>query len=204
MTRDQLTERLLQGDEAALAELFKTLNPVVVGLAAAISGNRATGEEVAQEAWLTVIDRIESFRHESILRTWILTITANKARTRARRDARSVSLNHNSDVTAGRDRFNENGKWIDPPARWDILTPERILAGRETWRLVEEEIKSLPSIQQAILALTEKADITPREAARILGLSPGNLRVHLHRAREKIRRRLEAEWRVEKNISDDV
>ncbi len=189
-------ERLLSGDEAAFAEVYAALNPPMLRVAGAITGSAATAEEIAQETWMAVIGGLDGFEGKSSFKNWVFAILSNKARTRARRDGRNVALvlepeNPDTTTEALRERFNESGQWSNPPELWDEITPERILAGRQAWRIVQEVCETLPPVQQAILALMEGEKMPASEIGTLLGLSTGNVRVHLHRARERIRQVLE-------------
>jgi len=194
MSDTELYARLALGDEDAFADLFAALDPSLARVATAITGNRAIAEEVTQETWMAVIAGIDKFEGKASLKNWIFAILSNKARTRARREGRTQSLDlppEGDDADLPAHAFRPNGSWAEPPALWDEITPERTLAGREAWRIVTAAITTLPATQQAILDLMQGEKIPASEVAMILGLSEGNVRVHLHRARERIRRVLD-------------
>ena len=194
----ELHVRLMNGDKAAFTKVFGTLNPSLVRVAMSITGNRATAEEVAQETWLSVIEKLDTFKGDAPLRHWILRILSNKARTRATRDAKTTTL---APMDAGPpDQFTDAGDWTVPPSLWDEITPERILSGRQSLSLVQEAIKRLPDTQQAILTLLQHEEMSEAECAEILGITPVNVRVQLHRAREKIRQVLDDEIKTQKNV----
>ena len=194
----QLHVRMMNGDQAAFTEVFGTLNPILIRVAMSITGNRATAEEVTQQTWLSVIEKLDTFKGDAPLRHWILRILSNTARTRATRDGKTTSL---TPPDAGSsDQFTDNGEWAVAPSLWDEITPERILSGRQTWELVQEAIKGLPSSQQAILTLLEQERMSAIECAAILDMTPANVRVQLHRAREKIRHVLDDEIKTQKHL----
>jgi len=198
MPRDTVFEDIRAGNESAFAEAYGALNPSLLRLAHAITGSRATAEEVAQETWMTVIDGAAPFEHRSSFKNWVFAILSNKARNRSRRDGRTVSLEPEPDSQdADADpRFTQAGHWQTRPTLWEEITPERILAGRQSLHLVQEIINSLPATQQAILALIEGEKMSFATIGGLLDLSEGNVRVHLHRAREKIRCDLEKHIRA--------
>ncbi len=201
---DQLIERLKQSDEAAFAAIYGIHNDAMVRLAHAITANRASAEEIAQDSWLAIIKGIDGFQGRASLRNWIFKITANKARSRARRDGRSRPLN--AAAHAGEspdDRFTADGSWAEPPALWDEITPERILAGRQAWQQVLAIIDDLPPMQQAILSLMEGGRMPAAEIAALLDTSAGNVRVQLHRARETIRDRIDRDLSSEGRMKKD-
>jgi len=199
MPPSQLHDRLLQGDQSAFEEIFGDLNPILLRVAVSITGNRATAEEVTQDAWLSVIENLQSYKGDAPLRHWILKILSNKARSRATRDGKTETLDlEDSGSRVSQNMFTESGNWAVAPALWDEITPERVLAGRQSLQLVREAIQRLPPSQQAILTLLEQEKMSANACAVLLGISPANVRVQLHRAREKIRQVLDEELRTEK------
>lgn len=196
MVTAPLHTRILAGDEAAFVDLFKQLNPNLIRVAHSITGNRASAEEVAQETWLAVLEKLHSFKGEAPLHHWILRIASNKARTRGTRDARTAPLA----PPDPKGQFTDAGTWAEPPSMWDEITPERLLAGRQTWQRVCDVIQTLPAMQQAILSLLEQEKMSAADCAEILATTPANVRVHLHRAREKIRQTLDAQEEIKKPV----
>ena len=77
-----------------------------------------------------------------------------------------------------------------PPARWETLPEERLLS-QETLRRVAEAIELLPPAQRAVIRLRDVEGWDADEVCELLGLSHGNQRVLLHRARSKVRAALE-------------
>lgn len=196
-----LLARLRTGDEDAFMELVDRYGPLMLRIALSHVSSRAVAEEVVQEAWLGVLKSLGRFEGRSSLKTWILRIVANQARTRGARERRSVPLS----ALAGEDgepavdpaRFRPSddplypGGWTLPPHSWAGLPEERLLAG-ETLQLVREAIERLPPRQQEVILLRDVVGWEAAEVCDALGVSEGNERVLLHRARSKVRSRLEA------------
>lgn len=162
----------------------------MIRVAATIVDSRATAEEVAQETWLAVLQNIGGFEGRSSLAGWIYTILINKARTRARREGRSVSFDAggaDNDLTAA---FDGHGRWKETPELWDEITPERIVAGRRLAEHLRAAIDALPPAQRAVIVLRVQQGLEPAEICALLGISDGNMRVLLHRARLSLRARL--------------
>lgn len=189
--REEHVVRLLSaGDHAAFAAVYRKYNTAVIRLAGAILRNHASAEEVAQDAWVSVLRNIETFEGRSSLAAWIFTIVANAARSRARRDGRSVSFNDVDGSDGLADAFDGTGHWAQVPALWDDITPERIVAGRQLLDRVKEAIDTLPEAQRAVLTLRMHTELGSAEVCEILQISEANARVLLHRARVSIRNRL--------------
>jgi RNA polymerase sigma-70 factor (ECF subfamily) len=81
-----------------------------------------------------------------------------------------------------------SGNWAQPPMPW----PDARLESGEVVALVREALDSLPEAQQTVMALRDVADWDPDEVCELLGISMGNQRVLLHRARSRVRGFIEA------------
>lgn len=187
-----LLARLRKGEEAAYRELLGRHQRMLLAIAEAVLRNRATADEVVQDTWLAVVTHLPGFDGQARLSTWIVQILLNKARTRAKRDRRWTSF---ADAMAPEDLghderqdcFLANGHWTAPVTRWDVLDPERIVAGRELWSYVAKALDGLPAAQRAVVTLRDVEGLDTAEIERLLGLSSANVRVLLHRGRTRLR-----------------
>jgi RNA polymerase sigma-70 factor (ECF subfamily) len=195
-----LLARLRCGDEAAFLELVRRYGPVMHRLALSYVRSPAVAEEVVQDAWIGVLGSLERFEGRSSLRTWLLRILANRARTRGAREARclpfSALARDGDDAPAVEpDRFQGPdgrfpGGWAAFPTPWDSVPEERLLA-RETLAEVDAAIRQLPPRQQEVIVLRDVEGWSAEEVCDALALSPANQRVLLHRARSRVRASLE-------------
>src|SRR5262245_10438809 len=183
----ELLTRLRAGDEAAFMELVDRYGPLMLRIALMYVPTRALAEDVVGEAWLGVLQGLDRFEGRSSLKTWILRIVANRARTRGARERRSVPLS-SLEPAVDPERFAADGAWSDPPTTWG---PEERLLGKETLEKVREAVAQLPPRQQEVILLRDFAGWEPEEVAQALDISEGNQRVLLHRARSKVRTELE-------------
>ncbi len=183
-------DRLKAGDEAVFGMLYTRHTPSMIRVAATIVNSRATAEEVSQETWIAVLKNIGGFEGRSSLAGWIFTILINKARTRARRDGRSVSFDEGGEGNNLSAAFDGHGRWKEMPELWDEITPERIVAGRRLAEHMRDAIDALPPAQRAVIVLRVQQGLEPSEVCEALGLSDGNMRVLLHRARLSLRAKL--------------
>jgi len=185
-----LVARLRAGDDAAFEGFYALHNPSMVRVAATIVSSRATAEDVAQEAWVAVLRNIAGFEERSSFAGWLFTILVNLARTRARRDGRTVSFDDDGDGNGLEAAFDGHGRWRRMPELWDEITPERIVAGRRLADRLDELIDGLPPGQRDVLVLRVQRGLDPPEVCALLGLTEANMRVLLHRARVTLRARL--------------
>jgi RNA polymerase sigma-70 factor (ECF subfamily) len=189
--------RLRQGDDAAYRALIQRFHASLTSVAAAIIGSRAQAEEVVQDAWVAVFTGIGRFEGRSSLTTWLFSIVLNRARTRIGRESRTVALPALLDGSAPGERavpvtaFRPDGHWVETPALWDELSPERLVAGRQLWDHAMAAIETLPAGQKAVLTLRDLEGQDAETTCALLGISPENQRVLLHRARGRVRQTID-------------
>ena len=195
-----LLARLRAGDEEAFARLVESCHATMLAVAQAHVRSRAIAEEVVQEAWLGVIRGLDAFEGRSSLKTWILRIVVNTAKTRGVREARSVpfaSLAAEGDgvpaVDADRFRGPEDpytGGWKVFPANWHRL-PDEALHQRETLAVIVATIAALPPAQRAVIRMRDVEGCSAEEVCDALSVSEGNQRVLLPRAMSRVRAAIE-------------
>ena len=193
---DALVKALQSGDERVFTELVERWSSMMLRLALVHVESRAIAEEVVQEAWLTVLRSLDRFERRSALRTWVLGIVANLARSRARAERRAIPLPSD---TAGPsvdpmrflppDHPRWPHHWAAEPVRW--RTPEDQLLAAETRSVILEAIEVLPAAQREVLVLRDLEGVSAAEAGNILGVTDTHQRVLLHRARSRVRNALE-------------
>ncbi|WP_371368922.1 RNA polymerase sigma factor [Pseudomonas sp. QL9] len=182
-----LLARLRNGEEQAFRELVDTYQGAMRAVAYAIVG--ASGaDEVVQDAWLAVVRHLDGFQERSSLKTWLLTITANTAKSRLRQVRREVSLD---DLPAPHgsiddNRFAADGHWSAAPLAWHSDSPEALLAEDELRECLEKTLLSLSEMQRSVLLLRERQGLELEEICNLLELSLSNVRVLLHRGRLKL------------------
>lgn len=186
-----LVERLGSGDRTAFESVYRKHNAAMVRMCSGIVRNRATAEEVVQDTWVAVLKGISGFEGRSSLAGWIFAILVNKARSRAGRDGRMVSFDGEGEDDGLAAAFDGRGRWKDMPELWETLTPERIVEGRSILSHVTAAIETLPPAQRSVLILRGQQQLEPTEVCAILGISEGNMRVLLHRARLSVRKALD-------------
>jgi len=201
-----LVAALRRGDERAFAGLVDELSGPLIRLALAHVPSRAIAEEVVQDTWVGVIRGLDRFEGRSSLRTWIFQILLNNARTRGKREQRTLPFSalgraeEGDEPAVDADRFQGRrgeypGHWARPPAEWD--SPEVRLAGEDARRVMLDAITALPERQREVLALRDIQGYSAAEACNALELTETNQRVLLHRARSKVRAALERHFDAE-------
>ncbi len=189
---EELIPRLLAHDDAAYAQLVSAYHGLMVHLARAIVGP-AIADEVAQEAWLAVIRALPRFERRSSLKTWILRIVSNTAKTRLRHESRTVNLEDalGDQTSIDPNQFNAFGRWASPPAVWHADTPDDLLASQELRACIDASLDALPPMQRAALTLRDMQGLDMESICKVLEVSESNGRVLLHRARNRVQAAIE-------------
>lgn len=192
---DAVLTRLLAGDESAFSELVGTYHGSLLRLALTFVADRGAAEDVVQETWLGVIKGLPTFERRSSLKTWIFRILANRGRTRGARDGRFVNFSTLAEAdeaaTDLADRFSAEGRWTQPPSKWQEANSEDLLLQDEVVGCLEEAIASLPPNQRSVVTLRDIEGVDAVDVCNILEISETNQRVLLHRARMKVRAMVE-------------
>lgn len=184
----ELVARLRAGEEDAFAALVAMYQSRLLRLAGTVVDSRAVAEEVVQDTWLAVVRGVARFEGRSSFKTWLFHILLNRARTTAGREHRTTAL-VGGDLD---DRFDAHGAWTVPPVPWSDQVDDRIVAEHLAHR-VREILPTLPDGQREVVVLRDIEGFSPSEVSELVGVSDGNQRVLLHRARARIRQLLDAE-----------
>ncbi|HSJ44509.1 MAG TPA: RNA polymerase sigma factor [Euzebyales bacterium] len=191
-----VVDALRTGDDAAFGALVARHHTAMVAVAMRYVHDRAVAEDVTQETWIALWERIDTFEGRSSLKTWLFAVLTNRARSHWRRQVRVVPGLGDDDggPAVGGDRFRSPGDgwpghWSRPPMEWDL--PAALLEADELRQVVAREVRSLPAGQHAVITLRDIEEWTAAEVCEALDLSPGNQRVLLHRARSRVRAALD-------------
>ncbi|HZA49210.1 MAG TPA: sigma-70 family RNA polymerase sigma factor [Myxococcaceae bacterium] len=194
----ELVRRLREGDEQAFVTLVNAWHSRLLRVARGFVSTDAVAEEVVQDTWRALIERLEGFEGRSSLDTFLFRILLNRARTRGEREKRSVPLSSLEDEERSRPtedmlrrRFDARGMWSAAPQPWEEENPERLAERKEIVRLIHAELENLPPGQRTVLVLRDIEGLDPEEVCSTLEITETNQRVLLHRARTRIRLALE-------------
>jgi RNA polymerase sigma-70 factor (ECF subfamily) len=170
-----LVMRAKQGDETAFAALFELHKKRVYSLCLRMTGNVVEAEDLAQDAFIQVFRRLETFRGDASFSTWLYRVVVNTVLMKLRkRRLKEVSLDepvHLESSSVPRDVGRDDGELIG--------TVDRISLNRA--------IEDLPRGCRRIFLLHEVEGYEHHEIARMLRCSVGNSKSQLHKARLKMR-----------------
>jgi RNA polymerase sigma-70 factor (ECF subfamily) len=167
-TRDEdLVRRYLSGDRAAFAALVERHERRVYNLALRMTGREEDARDAAQEAFLTVLRKLSSFRGEAAFTTWLHRVTVNACYDLLRKRQRAPLL----------ERGDEDLPAPEPPPEPDHA---------ETMSLsidVQRALMEVPQDFRAVMILHDVQDLPHEEVAAILGIPVGTVKSRLHRGR---------------------
>jgi RNA polymerase sigma-70 factor (ECF subfamily) len=135
--------------------------------------------DAVQEAFATALEHAGDFRGEASLGTWLHRIVYNKAIDLLRRRSKETALPDEETVPGADDDLARSPSWSRPP--------DEILLGAESVAALERAVLELTPVQRVVFEMREVEGRTTDEVAEVLDIPPGTVRVHLHRARMRLR-----------------
>ncbi len=186
----RLIQKLRAGDQTAFRHVVSEYNAIMLSVARAIVGE-AFADEVVQDAWVSAIKALPKFEARSSLKTWLLHIVSNGAKTRVKRENRSFSLDDGWEAESA-DKFDHTGHRYDDVLPWEQETPDALLENEQLQNIIDNTFQSLPALQRAAITMYDMEGIEMKEICNILDVSSSNVRVLLHRARTTLHHAIES------------
>jgi RNA polymerase sigma-70 factor, ECF subfamily len=186
----RLVEGARAGDEQAFVTLVERYQGPLVRLARTYVPTDAVAEEAVQETWMGVVRGIERFEGRSSFKTWLFRILVNRARSAGAREPRDVPLDQQGPSVPPA-RFDDRGGWAQPIEPWE-QSDDRLVAASCS-KALAAALALLPPRQREVVLLRDVEGLESTEVCRVLGITEGNQRVLLHRARSRLRGTLESE-----------
>jgi RNA polymerase sigma-70 factor (ECF subfamily) len=181
-----LVDALKRGDQAAYTQAVSTYTAGMLAVAR-FYVDTSTAEEVVQDCWVTVIDAIGRFEGRSGLKTWLHRIVANRCKNKLRGSHREIPTDFSERLDPELDsRFNAAGRWATPPKLRFDESADALLENGALSDCLDKHLGHLPEAQRSALILYEAHQRKSEDVCNILDVSASNLRVMLHRARQKI------------------
>lgn len=178
---DQLLDRLREGDELAFAQVFHLYKDMVYTLALKLLTDKSESLDITQEVFLTLFRKIDSFRGDCSLKTWLYRVTVNHVAGRNR---------------WWRRRFRRNTISLDlpleeRPASLDLSephpSPARECQSHELREAIEAGLRRLPFDQRVAAVLRDVEGLSYEEIAAVTGAGLGTVKSRISRAREQLR-----------------
>ena len=185
---NEVISRLLQGEQNVYGELVTRYQGYVFTLVMRMIKSREDAEEVAQDIFVKAYRSLADFRGESKFSTWLYTIVNTTCITFLRKKKLEV---HSLD----------NEKVFDVADSKDSGFSANMIEQKSRVRMVNEAIAMLNPDDAEIITLFYKAEQNLEEIARILAIESNTAKVRLHRARGRLKEKMEKHFSEEvKNI----
>jgi RNA polymerase sigma-70 factor (ECF subfamily) len=191
-TQDRrLVAGLQAGDPAAVQELARRYGPRIQQLAMRHMKNREDAEEVTQDVLLKVHRKIDAFRGDAALSSWIYRITFNTAMSRLRQNrAARTAAQERERVLAALEVDGQHTRTPKEAADWSALPDEQVMRAQLREALAAA-VRELPEIYRAPVVLRDIEGLTTEEASSLLKVKDQTLKSRLHRGRLMLREKLE-------------
>ncbi len=182
---ERLHQELLLQSSEAVEELVARFGPKTYRLALRITGKPEDAQEVTQDVLWRVVRKIDTFKGESALGSWIYRITANAAyqKIRGRRDRFEISWDEMLPA------FDGDGHFVEPVRDWTQAFEDPALQTEARTRL-RDAIDSLPPDYRTAFVLHDMEGLPNPEVAELLGISLPAVKSRVHRSRLFLRQRL--------------
>jgi RNA polymerase sigma-70 factor (ECF subfamily) len=188
--REQHVERDLIGrmrarDGSAVSDLAATYGPRIQQLAFRYLKNWEDAEEVAQDVLMKVYRKIDAFRGDAALSSWIYRITFNTAMSRLR----TARFSRPAEVHTQELEIDSPDRVTPEPADWTSLADDQVMRAEMRHALIAA-LTHLPTVYRAPVLLRDIQGLSTEEASAVLRVKPQTLKSRLHRGRLILRQHL--------------
>src|SRR5512141_2668900 len=182
---EALLESLRKGTPGAVDEPLRLYQGKIFNLAMSILKNESDAEEAAQDVFMTVIRKADTFQGNSAFYSWMYRICVNTCpmRLRGKRRNETVSIEEFMPV------FTDEGMHASPMDDWSKEV-ERDALNEELGQMIRKYTEELSEKYRVVFVLSDVEGLSNEETARILGLTVPAIKSRLHRARLYMRERL--------------
>ncbi|MBS1665044.1 MAG: sigma-70 family RNA polymerase sigma factor [Bacteroidetes bacterium] len=184
LTDTEIIKRVLQGEQALFAGLVERYQQYVFTLVYRFTDNREDAEEISQDVFVKAYRSLADFRGEAKFSTWLYTVVRTTCITFLRKkklDTTSIDNERTALQLENRDSgFSANQ--VEQKSRH---------------AMINAAIKLLSPDDSQLITLFYKGEQSLEEIGQIMGLDPNTIKVKLHRARNRLREKLEKHFSYE-------
>ena len=177
-TDTEIISRVLKGEQQVYAQIVERYQSYVFTLVLRMVESREDAEEVAQDIFVKAYRSLADFRGESKFSTWLYTIVRTSCITFLRKKKLQTTSIDNEKISVQIENHESSFK-------------ANLVEQKSKQAMVNEAIKMLSNDDAEIITLFYKAEQSLDEMAKILRLEPNNVKVKLHRARQRLKEKME-------------
>ena len=180
-----LAAMVQQGHREAFRHIMQRSNQRLFRIARSVVHDDTEAEDVVQESYMRAYDKLDTFRGDSKLLTWLTTIVLNEARGRLRKRHNMVGLEQ-IDLAP-----DDSHQVLQFPAKFGTEDPAASTARAQIRQLLENAIDELPAAFRIVYVMREIEDCSVEETATQLEILPETVKTRLFRARRLLRTSLQ-------------
>jgi len=184
---NEVLSRVLRGDQQAYAEIVKRYQSFVFTIALRYTPNREDAEEIAQDCFVKAYRSLSDFRGDAKFSTWLYTIVTTTCLTFLRKKKLETHSLDNEKVFEAADSLDSGFRANQVEQKSKVT-------------MVNKAITLLSPDDAQIITLFYKAEQSLEEIGQIMGLEPNTVKVRLHRARQRLKEKMEKHFTEE--VSD--
>lgn len=184
LSDEMLAQSILDGETAAFEELLNRYKKSVFTIAYRMMGNYHEAEDISQEVFVSVYNKLYQFDRSKKFSPWIHRIAVNTCISTMRKRNKVVALNFDESFIPHYD-LEQNELSEDPH-----LVFER----KELKTDIDAALMELPESYRTVIILRYQLDLKNQEIADIMGVSRENVEVKIHRARKALRKIIITRW----------
>jgi RNA polymerase sigma-70 factor (ECF subfamily) len=184
LSDEMLAQQILEGDTAAFEELLNRYKKSIFTIAYRMMGNYHEAEDIGQEVFVTVYNKLYQFDRSKKFSPWIHRIAVNTCISTIRKRNKVVTLSFDESF-APQYEVEQNELHEDP---------QLVFEQKELKTEIEAVLMELPESYRMVLILRYQLDLKNQEIAEIMGISRENVEVKIHRARKAMRKTIVKRW----------
>ncbi|QIA06782.1 RNA polymerase sigma factor [Draconibacterium halophilum] len=184
MSDIEIIEQLKQGSEAAFKKLVDMHQKLVVNTCYGLVQNREDAEDIAQDVFVEVYRKIDKFRADAKLSTWLYRIAVNRSLNHIRNNKKHRWFQGFENEVAEKNRELLQARTADSDE------PEYDFENKQRAIILKEAINSLPQNQKVAFTLSKYEDLSYQEIAEVMNLSVPSVESLLFRAKKGLQKKL--------------
>ena len=172
-------------DEWAFNEIVNRYSCMIYRQALKFTKDERNADDILQEVFLTLVEKLETFRNESKFSTWLYSLTKNTSLMYLRKHKK-----YQSEVYLQDDTYSEeSAQYVIPVEDWRFI-PDQILIQEKKREKVDKAMMEIPEIYRTVLRLKDMEGHSSKEVSKLLGLSVAAVKSRVLRARLQIKDKL--------------
>lgn len=184
LSDELLASQTLNGELSAFEELVNRYKGSVFAIVYRIVGQYQEAEDISQEVFITVYQKLYQFDTNKKFAPWIHKIAVNTSISHLRKNRKYTTFSFDETYMQDQDNLPKSA----------IIDPELSLENKELYEDILNAINKLSTNYKVVLTLRYQLELTNQEIADTLGISKENVEVRIHRARKALRQVLMADW----------